>query len=897
MASPNSSEGPLTSSDNYDSPQAQWRFYPVELETDGSGGGSTDPEPIATPITSVADIVDGAYWIDTYNAKGQGALYDSFSNTSSQERQMRTDIGKTFSSVTDVTSIDKKYLWNVRKQADGTITLQNVNSRRYIVADPSRNQNLANGTETAMLQPEDYEFEENDYIILKQTNYTYDNAGTEMPLYLHTNDGLSGNNPNLSYRTSTGSTLVKFTLYKVDKLIENVTLNYTSWDNEVIKTTSVRAADGTVINNDYLTANGLATIEYYKNFTVAETTVNADNMTVAVNCTPDFPFAEGKVYTIFSDKHSSQSDRGGYWNVSSATKIEGDLSAAKVVNGYYTFEHVAGTQNMFRVYSYGGSGYVTMKNVPTTNSDGTTSPNASIQTDYVAWDNTTYGNTSEFLAIKHGNEGGENNYTGFRLQHPGTKDVNFAIRYNKVVNVWNSASSYKYATSNLKVEEVDVMDLVLLPEYITSPTPAKYESTLSQEELASLLATPTHENYQTIFNSLTGNSTAGGTTFDELVDENAAYQIEFTRNKARVGVYQNLELFPDKSGANNTKESATYYGSTTNATADADGNVTTTQVITTVPSEGTGACFSNSEHLMSSLWMFERKQDGQYYARNVNSGLYISGGTGTLKLHFATDKANAHYFVMEANGGDIWFMHEPETTYSGREYLNSTYNPGSGNYRTTVGYYTKYSTGATPDPGATIRFKKVSSLPLSVSAAGWTAFCFPVKVTVPEGVTVYQATTNTDSYLHLEEVPAGTVLPAGQGFLCEAAEGTYDFAISAADAADLSGNLLSGATLKRTGMTANTYYGLGNKGGNVGFYKANMTTVPANKAFLLDSSLQASGAREMLSFQFGPATGIDMTENAAAIDTSVLYDLNGRRVFYPSRGIYVTADGKKVFLK
>ena len=330
------------------------------------------------------------------------------------------------------------------------------------------------------------------------------------------------------------------------------------------------------------------------------------------------------------------------------------------------------------------------------------------------------------------------------------------------------------------------------------------------------------------------------------------------------------------------------------AAADKDGNASTAK------SEAKPTALAGESFDMNKLWAFERNEGTENLnLKHINSGLYLSNfanDTDDGKTAYITvneNKSAADKFIVIGKDGNTWAIKNVSTNWQkeGKGALRNNFN--NGNNTSVIGAYY----GNLGDPGNIVYIKKVSALPLSVSAAGWTAFCFPVKVTVPEGVTVYQATTNTDSYLHLEEVPAGTVLPAGQGFLCQADEGSYDFAISAAEAADLSDNLLSGATLKRTGMTANTYYGLGNKGGNVGFYKANMTTVPANKAFLLDSSLQASGAREMLSFQFGPATGIDMTENAAAIDTSVLYDLNGRRVFYPSRGIYVTADGKKVFLK
>lgn len=664
----------------------------------------------------------------------------------------------------------------------------------------------------------------------------------------------------------------------------SVNFIYHSWNGEEIHRTTADVTENTTINDEYLTSNNLANLEYYKNFSVeGNSVVVSTDCDINIDCTPDFPFEVGKVYTLkegYNKKIATYQDDA---NVNFA-------SSADLKNSSFMFEHVTGEQNLFQLYSIGGKGYVTMSTI---SSNKDTRVNATVSSTPVVWTSGTTSPTSQYKITPYTGNNATDAFTGFRIVHPGNADCTLSSRSDKDntghLDVWNSSSTTGWEYAKFGVDEVNVIEQVIFPEYITSPTTI-LESTLSQGELACLFATPTCANYQRIFDSLTGNSKTGK-TFSELVDENAVYQIEFDRNKTRIGVYQTLELFPSQS-ANNTKESATYYGSTTNATADSDGNVTTTQVITTVPAEGTGACFTNAEHLMSSLWMFEKKQDGQYYARNVNSGLYISGGTGTLKLHFATAKTEAHYFIMETNGGNIWAMREPETTYSGREYLNSTYNPAGGsNYRTTVGYYKD----GLNDIGNRLRFKKITSLPLTVTGAGWTAFCFPVKVTVPDGVTVYQATSSNGESLHLEEVAAGTVLPAGAGFLCEAAEGTYNFGITAADAADFSSNLLTGATLRRTGMTPNNFYALGNKNG-VGFYRVNSETVPANKPFLPASALTSS-AREMLSFQFGPATGIDTTENAATVDTSVLYDLNGRRAYYPSRGIYVTGNGKKIFIK
>lgn len=70
--------------------------------------------------------------------------------------------------------------------------------------------------------------------------------------------------------------------------------------------------------------------------------------------------------------------------------------------------------------------------------------------------------------------------------------------------------------------------------------------------------------------------------------------------------------------------------------------------------------------------------------------------------------------------------------------------------------------------------------------------------------------------------------------------------------------------------------------------------IAANKAYYV--STQATGEALSLSFG-GPAVGIDQIATPGAEKAQTYYDLQGRRVLYPSNGIYVTEDGQKVFIK
>ena len=100
-----------------------------------------------------------------------------------------------------------------------------------------------------------------------------------------------------------------------------------------------------------------------------------------------------------------------------------------------------------------------------------------------------------------------------------------------------------------------------------------------------------------------------------------------------------------------------------------------------------------------------------------------------------------------------------------------------------------------------------------------------------------------------------------------------------------------------------------NDGTNAGYFSFNVVeydtdnvigtdptlrTIAANKAYYV--STQATGEALSLSFG-GPAVGIDQIATPGAEKAQTYYDLQGRRVLYPSNGIYVTGDGQKVFIK
>ena len=85
----------------------------------------------------------------------------------------------------------------------------------------------------------------------------------------------------------------------------------------------------------------------------------------------------------------------------------------------------------------------------------------------------------------------------------------------------------------------------------------------------------------------------------------------------------------------------------------------------------------------------------------------------------------------------------------------------------------------------------------------------------------------------------------------------------------------------------------------IGFYKVknNVTNIPGNKAFLVLTSTEAQAKSFVLEFEDGGTTGIETIENSKhSTEDGVYYDLQGRRVENPTRGVYIV-NGKKVVIK
>ena len=168
----------------------------------------------------------------------------------------------------------------------------------------------------------------------------------------------------------------------------------------------------------------------------------------------------------------------------------------------------------------------------------------------------------------------------------------------------------------------------------------------------------------------------------------------------------------------------------------------------------------------------------------------------------------------------------------------------------------------------------------------------PVSLVIPKGIKAYKAQANGDKAT-LTEVTG--IIPAGTAVVLQkTGEGNdYVFNFDATAASqDESNNLVGVYAETAIPTTTNAYVLAQPADKNIGFYLLNATdrTIAANKAYLVVPA-EASGIKAF-TFDFGGTTGIENTE--AVTEAEEYYDLQGRRVMNPTKGIYVTKSGKKV---
>lgn len=296
----------------------------------------------------------------------------------------------------------------------------------------------------------------------------------------------------------------------------------------------------------------------------------------------------------------------------------------------------------------------------------------------------------------------------------------------------------------------------------------------------------------------------------------------------------------------------------------------------------------------SQIWKAVRTDDGKY---KLMAQGYAIGGDNSLSL---VDEAEAATFYFGKNlttdsNGDpnlIWFF---DTTHA-----ESNNDKASGSTALNVDQSLNITLLPNRYGASAWLVEEVTTLDVTMNTVDnetWATLYLPFSVTTPEGVTAYTGTQKDENTIELTAVANG-VIPAGTGVVLKGTTDSYTLTLTNDEAAPVKNNVISGTCLpiSVTPETLENYYVLSTLQGVIGLYwpMTGTTELAANKAFI--KKPEAAGAAGYR-FVFGDNTtvGIDGV-TLGQPDNTPYYDLSGRRIAQPAKGIYIH-NGKKVFIK
>lgn len=829
--------------------------------TASAEGGVT----VATSYTAASELTDGYYVLKTLSKGVTGYIYHNPANGGRPFRQ-KIEANIPLSAV----GMNMEYVWKLTKNAtDETFTLQNVGTQGYFPAEDAHGKNFASSTETsnaANLKFSTAEGMELDGgVLLYETNY----KGTDnKDLYIYAN---TTDENNLSYweggSISNNAAIVRFAFYKVENLdeaqIASYTINY-KVDNNTVSTIEKKGVKGETfsvipilkqtklsyyLTEDQLTGN-LVLSDDNKEFNV-----------VYKKGTVPFEFStnESKTWYTLSLRNKNNSGAGNYLirqdNNNIKTGNNDGLSKFDAAN-VTTFERFNGG-----VWAFVESGF-----------------GVKLMNKF----------TGTYVKVDGGDHKAKLDATGtvFYVQTTSAEGAKFSLQYDGKsylgdhkegnLGTWTDNGAQNDNGSGFAIHDANLDAYVNVGK---SAATASLTALTANEEVAGMLTINTVA-------SIAAAKTAvpSATTLDAL---NAAYAKSYNVDPTAYYRIKNV----------NANDNQNAYVSSENIFVGTDGQLSTSynantnldRVVRRVSATGNYA---------SQLWQFVDNNNGTFKLKNANTGCclgsYKSDGAA---LEMPIDNKHAGEYTLKATTTSLTGV-----TNDGKSMLQlvtegyHTMNAWGGAGAQTIANYDNQD----GDKGNYWQFIKVTTVPVRISAANYATVAYPFAVKVPteSGVKAYAVSAVNNGVLELSEITDG-IIAANQGaILYHEGEKQVNLQITTDEATYTGENKLQGATAKRTGFTANDTYVLAlNSANQAAFLKSELTTVPANKAYVLASALPAAEAgAQALNFGFGEVTGINGV-NADSNNAVEYYDLNGRRVLYPANGIFVTNTGKKVFIK
>ena len=205
------------------------------------------------------------------------------------------------------------------------------------------------------------------------------------------------------------------------------------------------------------------------------------------------------------------------------------------------------------------------------------------------------------------------------------------------------------------------------------------------------------------------------------------------------------------------------------------------------------------------------------------------------------------------------------------------------------------------------RFVPDETFNITIGSTEWRTIVPYKDVQVPENVDAYIVTgvqkQNTQSLAILSPVE-DKKLAGGEPYLLHSTADSYTLDVLATDCANTlkapTNNKLEKSDRTTKGSPTNsTVYVLANRSLGVGFYRWTGEELGAGRVYLpVGASGTSANAHEYCGFfvdETGEATAIESIDNFKA-NVGPFYDLQGRRVDNPTKGIYIV-NGKKIVIK
>lgn len=309
-----------------------------------------------------------------------------------------------------------------------------------------------------------------------------------------------------------------------------------------------------------------------------------------------------------------------------------------------------------------------------------------------------------------------------------------------------------------------------------------------------------------------------------------------------------------------------------------------------------------------TFWM----QDGTQFT----NGTWDMSSADMLWKLVAVDGVDGGYNIQIVNSGNVLSVKSGETTSS----LFSLVELGDAQYaikwNNTDQCYAQYERGGigfwnTPAKGndQAWYFVPAEGLEVAMNTAEdntWSSLYLPFDVTLPEGLEAYTGVVSSSegvASLHMDKVAD---VPANTGVILKGTAEKYMLNIAKASAVvEVGNNELKGTNVAipltmedpdapgETIEMADRCYVLGYTEANgLGLYNPAGDKLLANKAYLPVMNAMDVNCIKLV---FGDVTGVEGVE-AATDKADVYYDLSGRRVAHPAKGIYVK-NGQKVYVK